>query len=144
MLLYYTLTNPVNVQLLGLLFDIIGAYWLALGFTNKNPADIKAITYGSANQGLLSSFGMSGNLFISLYIQGIEAKIGLIVLILGFAIQAVGIIWLYKMPLAALIFAVLACYSFAKLIHHYLTEPNRIKNIHDRDERQYDKRLMKK
>lgn len=47
------LTLPVNIQILGLILDIIGAYYVVRSFIVKKPADIKNETYGSANQKFL-------------------------------------------------------------------------------------------
>lgn len=138
------LTYMSSVQLIGVFFDITGAFYLSRAFMVKKPADIKNETYGSANQRTHTSFGMSGNLFFSFYTQGVEAKIGFILLLTGFLLQAVGILWpLIKIPLYLSLILWLLGSTLSEMVRSFLTAFERVKSIHDRDERQYDKRLQK-
>lgn len=134
-----------NIQLLGVFFDITGAFYLSRAFIFKKPADIKTEVYGSSNQKFLISFGMSGNLFISFYTQGIEAKIGFFLLFFGFLFQGMGIIWPY---ILVRIFIVLIIWGMTTVICEYLcrklTSPIRVAAILNRDEREFDDRLKNK
>lgn len=140
---YFTdiVRTPASMQIVGLLVDIIGAYWLARGFTSKKPADLKNVAYGSANQNFLTQFGMSGNLWISLYVQGIEARIGLVLLVIGFIFQALGALFSLVIPLYA-VFIVALLFSVTPLaVSNYFCKPERVAKIHDRDESKHDKRF---
>ena len=134
---------PEEKLVLGIIFDISGAYYLSRGFIFKKPADIKSETYGSANQNLHMSFGMSGNLFCSFYTQGIEARLGFIFLLVGFVLQGIGIIWTIMLPIYLITIISGISLITSGTINYQLTKPDRVKAIHDRNERDFDKRLQK-
>lgn len=138
------LNHELSIQLLGLVIDITGAFYLSRAFIFKNSADIKSETYGNVNQKLLIFFGMSGNLFFSFYTQGIEARIGFFLLLFGFVLQGIGIIWpAILIPAYIILTTWLMVMLGCKFIHGHFTKFERVKNLHDRDEKQHDKRLQK-
>ena len=77
-----------NPSILGLFLDIIGAYFLAQSFITKSLEDVICESWG--NEGGKYPGGLSENLSISLYQQGIEAKTGFMVLTIGFIFQGIG------------------------------------------------------
>lgn len=130
------LSHKDSIQLLGLVFDITGAFYLSKAFIFKSPSDIKSETFGSANQRFLVDFGMSGNLFCSFYTQGIEARIGFTMLFLGFSFQGVGLIWPWIMVSSGfVIFAWILSVIFCQILCNHLTNIKRVKKILNRDER---------
>lgn len=86
---------------------------------------------------------MSGNLFVSLFIQGVEAKIGLALLLLGFTSQALGVLSFWTIPFYLALIIIVSSTIISALAYLYLTRPKRIEKIHDRDERYCNRRLMK-
>lgn len=132
---------PVNIQVLGLLLDILGAYFVVRSFIIKKPADIKSEAYGNANSNLRIAYGMSDFLFFSFYKQGIEARIGLVLIIPGFFLQAFGVLHPISLPLSIIILILFIAVISSIFIHRYFTNDNRIAVIRDRDERKFDKRL---
>ncbi len=138
------LNHASSVQLLGIVFDIAGAFYLSRAFIFEKPADIKSKTYGSANQNFLTHFGMSGNLFFSFYIQGIEARIGFLLLLTGFLLQGIGIIWPSIMFPIYVVFIIGATVMYiSERARSYFTNPKKLEAIHDRDEQEFDERLKK-
>ena len=124
-----------NLQLVGTLFDITGAYYLSRAFIFKSPLEIKFETYGTGNSRLHTSFGMSGNLFMSFYTQGMEARIGFGLLLIGFLCQASGILWpSFSIPFYATLVAWTFGIIFAYILRRILNNPARVKRIHDRRE----------
>jgi len=83
---YYSLFE--NLIILGLFLDVIGAYYIVQSFINKNILDILAESHGTETKDLPG--GLSENLAISFYRQSIDAKIGFVILTLGFFIQGLG------------------------------------------------------
>ena len=63
-----------NPQIIGLILDILGAFYLAKGFMFKKLAEIVAEAFGNDYPGLPG--GMSENIAVSLYRQRVEAIIG--------------------------------------------------------------------
>lgn len=138
------LNHASNIQLLGIVFDIAGAFYLSRAFLFKKAADIKSDTYGNANQNFLTQFGMSGNLFFSFYIQGIEARIGFLLLFIGFLLQGIGIIWSSLiLPIYVVLIIGIAITYISERVRSYFTDPKKLEAIHDRDEREFDERLKK-
>ena len=82
-----------HTQILGLILDIIGAFYIAKSFVFKTPKDLAAESYGTNYPDNDLTGGMSGNLFRSFYKQAIEAKTGFIIIALGFGGQIVGTIY---------------------------------------------------
>jgi len=123
-----------SIQLLGIFFDIVGAFYLSRAFIFKSPEDIKSETYGSKSSKFLCSFGMSGNLFFSFYTQGIEARIGFIWLLLGFLFQGIGVIWSsIIIPIYLVLQIFINCAIISEVICHRLVDFNRVKAIHNSD-----------
>jgi hypothetical protein len=134
-LLSILLVHNSSIQLLGVLLDITGAYYLSRAFIFKSPLDIKFETYGTGNSRLHMSFGMSGNLFMSFYTQGVEARIGFGLLFSGFLFQAIGIIWpSYYLPIYITIAIWICSTLISYILRCYLNNPERVKEIHDRRE----------
>lgn len=79
-------------QIIGLILDIIGAFYIVKSFVFKTPKDLIAESYGTNYPDKDLIGGMSGNLFRSFYKQAIEAKTGFVVIALGFLSQGVGIL----------------------------------------------------
>ena len=142
--MFSLLNQDLNIQILGIGFDIIGAFYLSRAFIFKKPADIKSETYGSANQNFLINYGMSGNLFFSFYTQGIEARMGFIILSIGFILQAIGLIWSFLiLPIYVILLITILALIICELVRSRLTRFERVKTIHDRNEREHDKRLKR-
>lgn len=80
-------------QVLGLILDIIGAFYIAKSFVFKTPKDLAAESYGTNCPDKDLTGGMSGNLFRSFYKQAVEAKTGFVIIALGFGGQIVGTIY---------------------------------------------------
>ena len=76
-------------QVLGIFFDIIGAYYLAQSFVTKKLEDIVCESSGNKSDKYPGS--LSENLGQSLYQQTIEARTGFVILTAGFIIQGVSI-----------------------------------------------------
>lgn len=133
----------VDIQVLGLLIDIIGAYYIVRSFIVKKPADIKSEVYGNANQNLQIPYGMSGNLFFSFYIQGIEARIGLVLVVAGFVLQSLGVLFGFLISFFILVLVLAMAIAGSFFAYRFLTSPRRLKSIHDRDETKFDARLKK-
>ena len=136
-------SNFVDIQVLGLLIDIMGAYYIVRSFIVKKPADIKNEVYGNANQNLQIPFGMSGNLFFSFYLQGIEAKIGLVLVVVGFVLQSLGVLFELFISFMVLILTLIIAVAGSGFAYRFFANPQRLKNIHDRDETKFDTRLKK-
>lgn len=81
-------------QLLGLVIDIIGAYYLSRGFIFKNQKEILALAYGDEDLSKQLHGGLSENIAKSLYMQAVEARTGFAVLVFGFALQLCGTMFL--------------------------------------------------
>ena len=77
-----------HFQILGLFFDIIGAYYLAQSSITKKLEDVVCESFGDENEKYPG--GLSDNLGQSLYQQSIEARTGFIILSIGFIFQGVG------------------------------------------------------
>lgn len=79
-------------QVVGLILDIIGAFYIVKSFIFKNLKSLLAESYGCdyPEKGLTE--GMSGNLFRSFYKQSVEAKTGFIIISLGFGGQILGVL----------------------------------------------------
>ncbi len=133
-----------SIQLLGIVFDIAGAFYLSRAFIFKKPADIKSEVYGSANQNFTTSFSTSHNQFFSLYIQGVEARIGFFLLFAGFLLQGIGIVWSFIiLPIYVVLIIGIAVMCISGYARSYFTNPKKLEAIHDRDEREFDERLKK-
>lgn len=85
-----TFSHP---QVIGLILDIIGAFFLAKSFVFKTPKDLAAESYGTDYPSKGLTAGMSGNIFRSFYRQAVEAKIGFVILALGFLSQISGLLF---------------------------------------------------
>lgn len=83
-----------SLQVIGLILDIIGAYYLAKSFINKSIKDLAAESWGDNYPEKGYPGGMSENQFVSFYKQSIEAKTGFIILTLGFMSQVCGYLFL--------------------------------------------------
>ena len=77
-------------QILGLILDIIGVFYIAKSFVFKTPKDLAAESYGTNYPDKDMTSGMSGNLFRSFYKQAVEAKTGFVIIAIGFGGQIVG------------------------------------------------------
>ncbi len=138
------LNSPfINIQVLGLLIDIIGAYYIVRSFIVKKPADIKNEVYGNANQNLQIPYGMSGNLFFSFYLQGIEARIGLVLVVTGFVLQSLGVLFELFISFFILVLVLVIAAVGSVFAYRFFADPRRLKTIHDRDETKFDTRLKK-
>lgn len=78
-----------HIQVLGIFFDIIGAYYLAQSFMTKKLEDIICESWG--NQSNKYPGGLSENLGQSFYQQAIEARTGFVILAVGFILQGISI-----------------------------------------------------
>lgn len=80
-------------QIIGLILDIIGAFYIARSFVFKTWKDIAAESYGTnyPDHGYLGDMG--GNLSVSLAKQACDIRTGFIILILGFLTQILGILY---------------------------------------------------
>ncbi len=124
-----------SIQLIGVFLDITGAFYLSRSFIFKSPLAIKFDTYGTGNSKLHTSFGMSGNLFMSFYTQGMEARIGFVFLLGGFLFQAVGLVWLtFTFPIYLTLIVWVLTTVFAYMLRRHLNDFERVKKIHDRNE----------
>ncbi len=79
-------------QIIGLILDIIGAFYIAKSFIFKTPKDLIAESYGTNYPDKDLTEGMSGNLFRSFYKQATEAKTGFLIIASGFISQAIGLL----------------------------------------------------
>lgn len=128
------LNQELNIQLLGIIFDIIGAFYLSRAFIFKKSEEIKNETYGNSSLDTPIDFGMSGNLFFSFYSQGIEARIGFLLLFIGFLFQGAGVIWpLAILPVYIILIVLIISFVICECVRNYLTNFDRIKAIHDRN-----------
>lgn len=80
-------------QIIGLVLDIIGAFYIAKSFVFKTSKDLAAEYFGTNYPDKDLIGGMSGNLFRSFYKQAVEAKIGFVIIAFGFGGQIVGTIY---------------------------------------------------
>lgn len=127
-------------QIIGLILDIIGAFFLAKSFVFKTPKDLAAESYGTdyPNKGLTA--GMSGNLFRSFYRQAVEAKTGFVILALGFLSQISGLLfpnltikWYF-----GILFVLLAI-NGPYILFKFLFEPSRLDKIENEAETELSK-----
>lgn len=131
-------THP---QVLGLILDIVGAFYIVQGFIFKNSKDLVAESWGTSYPKNGYSGGMSDNLFRGFYKQAIEAKTGFVVLALGFLGQIVGI--LFPELLINFWFGIIIIVSallIPRILFKYMYKSDRI----DRIERSADEELSKK
>ena len=114
-----------NIQIIGIVLDIVGAYLLAQGFITKNLEDIVCEAWGNKNKNHPGCF--SENLGISFYKQNIEARSGFAVLALGFICQGTGMAMTslaipYNLGAGSILIILLAVH----IIHRMLFDNERI------------------
>ena len=91
----YILNHPIDIQLLGILLEITGAFYLARTFLFKNSLKIKIELFGTGSSRLHSPFMSARNSFFSLYRQAVEARIGFFIVVFGLLLEALS---LYILP----------------------------------------------
>ena len=122
-----------NPQIIGLILDILGAFYLAKGFMFKKLAEIVAEAFGNDYPGLPG--GMSENIAVSLYRQRVEAIIGSLFLFFGFLLQGVGVaLPNIKIPLCISILFVTIIF-ITELLRRYLCSNERmiLEKIYNKD-----------
>ena len=120
-------------QILGLILDIIGAYYIVKSFLFKNLKELLAESYGEDYPQKSLMGGMSGNIFRSFYKQSVEAKTGFVIITVGFLSQAVGILFSrltvnYFFGFLIILLAVLV----PRYIFRILFQPNRLDNLENK------------
>ena len=131
-------------QIIGLILDIIGAFYIAKSFVFKNVKDMVAESWGTdyPDKNLIS--GMSGNLFRSFYRQATEAKIGFVIIALGFLSQIIALLkpsleinyWLGFLIISTALITPLVIFKI-------LFRPNRLDNIEIKTDKELSKRYEK-
>ena len=128
-------------QILGLILDIIGVFYIAKSFVFKTPKDLAAESYGTNYPDKDMTGGMSGNLFRSFYKQAIEAKAGFLIIALGFGGQIVGTMY----PTLVVdnwlgFFIVLSALIVPQIIFKCLFNPRRLDKIEEKAEDELSKK----
>ena len=127
-------------QIIGLILDIIGAFFLAKSFVFKTPKDLAAESYGTDYPSKELTAGMSGNIFRSFYRQAIEAKTGFIILALGFLGQISGLLFpnlIIKWCFGILF--VLSAISIPYILFKFLFKSSRLDKIENEAETELSK-----
>ena len=134
-LIFEVSTVPVGLQLVGIIFDILGAYLIARSFIVKDVKRIASESFGSAYKDLAG--GDSNNLARSFYVQTVEARMGIVVITLGFALQATGVI--FPVSYIHFLFALIAIVTVAMatvIVFKSLTSVSRVEKIIDTADRE--------
>lgn len=79
-------------QMIGLLFDILGAYFLSQGLITKSLKNVVEESRGDENKPYLGT--PKDNYGVGLYVQAVEARTGFFFLFIGFVLQ--GISYLFE------------------------------------------------
>lgn len=119
-----------HLQIIGLILDIIGAFFLAKSFVFKKLKDLLAESYGIDYPSKGLTAGMSGNIFRSFYRQAVEAKTGFAILALGFLSQISGLLFpnlTIKWCLGVIV--VLLAISVPYIFFKFLFKPSRLDKI---------------
>lgn len=85
------LTYSVSLQLLGIIMELLGAYYLSRTFLFKRTFDIKMEAFGLNSTRLHSGFAAARNQFFNSYVQMVEAKLGFILVLMGLTTEAFGL-----------------------------------------------------
>lgn len=129
-------------QILGLILDIIGAFYIAKSFVFKTPKDLIAESYGADYLEKNMTGGMSGNLFRSFYKQAIEAKTGFVIIALGFGGQIIGTMYSNLVVNDWLGFSlVLSSLLIPRILFRYLFRHGRLDKIEQKAEEELSKNM---
>jgi hypothetical protein len=122
-------------SILGLYFDVIGAYFLAQSFIAKKLDDIVCESWGTRNK--YYTGGMSENLGQSFYQQSVEARTGFLVLLLGFTLQGIGNLFPeFRLPIYTAATAICILLITLLITHRLLLKPERIAKLLDTKDRE--------
>ncbi len=119
-----------HLQVVGLILDIVGAFFIVKSFVFKTPKSLAAESYGTDYPNKELTAGMSGNLFRSFYKQAVEAKTGFVILALGFLGQIFGLLFpdlIIEQCLGIII--VLLAVGIPCILFIYLFQPLRLDKI---------------
>lgn len=84
---HWCFTQSDSPQMIGLMFDILGAYFLSQGLIQKSLKVLVEESPGNKSKPYLGTY--RNNYFISMYTQIIEARTGFTLLCIGFTLQMV-------------------------------------------------------
>lgn len=122
------LNKLMDFQVVGLLINIIGAFYIARGFIFENYKSLLDRVHG-INEAEYPG-GVCENLFIGFYKQAKEAWIGFILLFIGFIFQACGLIFSnYNLPCPSGFLIVILAIFLPWAILKYLFRNQRLKFI---------------
>lgn len=125
----------MSVSLLGILFEVAGAFYLSLAFLFKTILDIKFDVYGTGNSRLLGGFPAADNQFDSQYRQIVEARIGFLLAVLGLLVEAASFLLpTLSLPLCEILAAWLIVFCIAEVFRRILLRPSRVRKIRERRE----------
>lgn len=122
------LTNP---QAVGIMIDIIGAYFLSRGFIFADTRELIAQSWGTDDKKKNLRGGLSGNLFVGFYRQMNEARAGFIVLTVGFILQLIGTISLVRFSKWLGLIMIIASFTIPYIVLKYLLKHDRVERLMD-------------
>ena len=129
----HILNHTVDVELLGILLEITGAFYLARTFLFKDSLKIKFDLFGTGSSRLHSGFAAARNQFFSAYAEAVEARIGFFIVVVGLITDAVGL-FVSPKPLWPLLVLWLVGVLIAEIARIYFSRRDRIQKLHDRQE----------
>ena len=127
------LTHQVDVQLLGIFLEIVGAYYLARTFLFKNSLKIKIAFFGTGTSSLYAGFSAARNQFFSAYAEAVDARIGFFIVVTGLIIDAVGL-FVSPKPFWLLLILWLVVILIAEISRLYFSRADRIQELYNRRE----------
>jgi hypothetical protein len=116
------LNSAVDSQILGLLLDILGAYYLVRSFIQKGFQEMFQEAHGDFE-------GLPYDTLYGSYVQKIEAEIGLVLLVPGFVLQALSIIFFLKLPLFFIFIILALFYAFAELYFKFYSSRSKFNKM---------------
>jgi len=102
--------EPTSLQILGLIIDILGAYYIVQGLIIKDECLLLKKVHGDHR-------GMSEDLFDIFFVQKVEARIGLFLLLLGFWLQGVSIVSFFSLKFLYVLIITVLIYFFVKILY---------------------------
>lgn len=116
------LSDSTDIQILGLLLDIIGAYYLVRSFIKKGFDEMFKEAHGDFE-------GLPYDTLYSSYVQKIEAEIGLFFLIPGFVFQALSTLFFLKIPLLIIFIAPVLFYACGEIYFRLIANKDKFRKM---------------